>query len=157
MSTVENVTVKAVRLEEDRRKIGFSVEVRSKLKNHLLSTTEIDPTQMTGTRQVIAAVQAAGGACAEYLGERYGDPQDVGACSRFAVKALHEELKLLSELAKSVPERLTRLEAHKESLKDVDRSILEKMRWVMGKGQHLTPSEVTWIDEKITEVHGGLH
>lgn len=152
-STIDGVSVRLGRDPEDFRKYRISVQVYSRVKRGLKSNNDIDPGKVTGKDHLLQLVGAAGAACAEYLGDKYGDNVDPSSASRDAIRAFGEECRLQIALAADAPSKVKRLEKHAAMLKDNERELLHKLSWSLKHGERLTPVEVNWVDQKLGAVH----
>ena len=153
-TTINGVTVRLGRSEDDWRKYVITVQMKSLRQPGLKASNDIDPGVASGTDHLLKLIAAAGAACAEYLGEKYGEPQDPGAASRDALRAFQEECHLLKELAKDLPAKLKRLESHLSTLSGAEVETVRRCRWIIEHHQQLTQKEVQWINEKLGALHG---
>lgn len=156
MSTgIRGVEVELGRLSTDWRKFGITVKVWSQRKPGLKATNEIDPATVTTAQAVIQLVGAAGGTCAEYLGERYRDNIDPTEAARLAMRAFVEEMRMVKELATAVPMKLMRLRSHVSEMNNNEQEFLERCKWFIDRNQELTPAEVRALDAMIARLHAG--
>lgn len=153
-TTINGLTVRLGRSEDDWRKYVITVQMKSRKHPGLKASNDIDPGVASGTDHLLKMIAAAGAACAEYLGEKYGEPQDPGAASRDALRAFQEECHLLKELAKDLPTKLRRLESHLSTLTSAEVEAVRRFRWLTNQQQQLTQKEVQWINEKLGALHG---
>lgn len=153
-TTINGVTVRLGRSEADWRKYVITVQMMSLKQPGRKASNDIDPGVASGTDHLLKMIAAAGAACAEYLGEKYGEPQDPGAASRDALRAFQEECHLIKELSKDIPRKLRRLELHLSSLGSAEVEAVRRFRWLTDHHQQLTPKEVQWINEKLGALHG---
>lgn len=153
-TTINGLTVRLGRSEDDWRKYVITVQMKSRKHPGLKASNDIDPGVASGTDHLLKMIAAAGAACAEYLGEKYGEPQDPGAASRDALRAFQEECHLLKELAKDLPTKLRRLAHHLSSLSSTEVEAVRRMQWLVDHNQQLTQKEVQWINEKLGALHG---
>lgn len=154
-TTINGITARLGRSAEDFRRYQITVQVNSKKRPGLKSTSDIDPGKANNYHHLLQMVGAAGAACAEYLGEKYGDDVDPTEASRDAIRAFGEECWLLVSLTKDAPTKLKRLESHAAKLRNPDRELLLKLRWAVDRGEILTPQEIAWVDLRIGEIHQG--
>lgn len=84
------VEVTLIAVETGQR--AFQVRVSSDVKFGLMATVNVVPSHqgLNTTHEVERAVAAAGGACAEYLCEKYGDDLDPAVCAKEAQLALFD-------------------------------------------------------------------
>jgi hypothetical protein len=153
-TTINGLTVRLGRSEDDWRKYVITVQMKSLKQPGLKASNDIDPGVASGTDHLLKMIAAAGAACAEYLGEKYGEPQNPGAASRDALRAFQEECHLLKELAKDLPAKLRRLESHLSTLTSAEVEAVRRFRWLTNQQQQLTQKEVQWINEKLGALHG---
>lgn len=154
-TTINGVTVRSGRSEDDWRKYVITVQMKSLKQPGLKTSNDIDPGVASGTDHLLKMIAAAGAACAEYLGEKYGEPQDPGAASRDALRAFGEECRLMAELAKDVPAKLKRLEANVAKLSNENQEQLRRLRYLVNHQEKLLPREVAWLNQRLGELHGG--
>lgn len=152
-TTIQDVQARLGRDPEDLRKYRVTIQVCSKKRPGLKSSTDIDPGEAASQHQLIRMVGAAGAACAEYLGERYGDNIDTGEAYRDAVRAFEGECKLVTAVAESAYEKLKRIEAHVARLSDEKRELVQRLRYLVDHYGKLLPREAAWIDQRIQEIH----
>lgn len=152
-TSIEGVEVELGRLDADWRKFGIKVKVWSKVKPHLKATNEIDPGEALSRQHLLDLVGVAGGACAEYLGRRYGDNLDSVTVASNALKAFAEECRLQAALSDGVREKVERLKTHKELLTEPERELLERCGFFLARGDALTPKEILALDVMIGRVH----
>lgn len=153
-TTINGVTVRLGRSEDDWRKYAITVQMKSLRQPGLKASNDIDPGVASGTDHLLKMIAAAGAACAEYLGEKYNEPQDPGAASRDALRAFQEECHLLKALAKDLPAKLKRLAHHLNVLTSTEVEAVRRMQWLVDHQQQLTQKEVQWINEKVGALHG---
>ena len=152
-TTIQGVQARLGRNPEDPRKYQVTVLMYSQVRPGLKSSTDIDPGQCASQQHLLQMIGTAGAACAEYLGEKYGDNIDPVVASRDAVRAFGEECRLLAAMSKDAPEKVKRLEAQAVRLKAEERELLSKFRWSLDHGERLTPLEVEWLNRRIGELH----
>ncbi len=153
MIRMNRVEVVLGRLEDDWRKTGITVKVWSQRKSHLKATNEIDPTNSDSPERLIQMVGAAGGACAEYLGKKYGDNIDPSDCARDAMRAFGEECRLQASLAVGAPAKVARLRGQEHRLKNNEQELLIRLNWLLDNHQKLTPKELDAVDSMISRLH----
>lgn len=150
---MNGVEVSLGRHSEDWRKTSVVVKVWSVRKPHLKATNEIDPGTVTTAQSLIQLVGTAGGACAEYLGKKYGDNIDPTKAASFAMNAFVEEVKLSKSLGENVPEKLKRLAPQVSRLTNPEQELYERFRWYLARGDALTPKEVSALDKILSRLH----
>lgn len=153
-TTIEGMTVRLSRDDEDPRKYKIVVQCYSQKLPGLKATNDIDPGRSPNQAHLLNLIGVAGAVCAEYLGKKYGDNIDPVAASQFAIRAFGEECRLLAELSKDVPTKLRRLESNVASLNNQHQEQLHRLRWLVDHNQRLVPAEVRWIHERLGELHG---
>lgn len=158
-TTIEGTSVRLGRDPEDFRRFMITVQVYSRTRPGLKSTNDIDPGKVNGQQHLLQLIGAAGAACAEYLGEKYGENIDPATASQNAIRAFGEECRLQVALSKDAPAKVKRLEQHAAAvLKDHERELLHKLSWSLKHGEKLTPVEVQWVDQCLARVHNNqLH
>jgi len=154
-TTIQGVQARMERDPKDSRKYQVAVLVYSQKRPGLKSSTEIDPGKCTNQHHLLQLIGAAGAACAEYLGEKYGDNIDPSVASRDAIRAFAEECRLLAELARDVPAKLKRLEFNVASLTNENQEQLRRLRYLVDRQEKLLPREVAWLNQRLGEIHGG--
>ena len=152
-TAIEGVEVELGRLDADWRKFGIKVKVWSRTRPHLKATNEIDPGEAHSKEHLTALIGAAGGACAEYLGKRYGDNIDPSSAASLALKAFHEECRLQVELGTGAREKVDRLKKNPEILTDPERELISRMEFFLIRGEPLTPKELLALDVMIGRLH----
>lgn len=152
-TTINGVSARLGRDPEDFRRYRITVQVYSRVKPGLKASNDIDPGASNGQQHLLQLIGAAGAACAEYLGEKYGDNIDPATASRDAIRAFGEECHLLAAMSKDAPEKVKRLESQAVRLKAEERELLSKFRWSLDHGERLTPLEVEWLNRRIGELH----
>lgn len=154
MSTkINDVTVKMGRLADDWRKHAVIVQVHSATKPGLKAAQELDPGKAANTRQLIEAVGAAAAVGAEYLAKKYGDLIDPSAAIRDAIQAFGEEARLIGELAKGMPDKVRRLYRERGRFDAQEREVIERMAYLIDKGERLTIDEGDWVNSRIADIH----
>lgn len=153
-TTINGVTVRLGRDSENLARYVVTVQVASRVRKGLKSTNEIDPGSAGNQQTLLHQLGIAGAACAEYLGEKYGDNIDPAQCARDALKAFGEEARLVAALKADVPAKLKRLERNLGVLKDNQRELVHRCRFAVDKGSALTPEEVAALDAMIGQIHG---
>ena len=154
-TTIQGVSARLGRDPEDFRRYLITVQVYSRTRPGLKSSTDIDPGQCASQQHILQMIGTAGAACAEYLGEKYGDNIDPVVASRDAVRAFGEECWLMAELAKDVPAKLKRLEANVAKLSNENQEQLRRLRYLVDHQEQLLPKEVAWLNQRLGELHGG--
>ena len=154
-TTINAVTARLARDPEDFRRYRITVQVYSRVKPGLKASNDIDPGASNGQQHLLQMIGTAGAACAEYLGEKYGDNIDPVVASRDAVRAFGEECRLMAELARDVPEKLKRLEANVAKLSNENQEQLRRLRYLVDHQEKLLPKEVAWLNQRLGELHGG--
>ena len=154
-TTINGVTARLARDPEDFRRYRITVQVYSRVKPGLKASNDIDPGASNGQQHLLQLIGAAGAACAEYLGEKYGDNIDHVTASRDAVRAFGEECRLMAELAKDVPAKLKRLESNVAKLSNENQEQLRRIRYLVDHQEKLLPKEVAWLNQRLGELHGG--
>lgn len=152
-TTIQGVSARLGRDPDDFRRYLVTVQVYSQTKPGLKATNDIDPGKATNHQHLLQLVGTAAAACAEYLGEKYGDNIDPATASRDALRAFGEEAKLLVALAKDAPAKVKRLEAMSARLPNEEQELLHKLRWAIDHGEKLTPLEIEWVNRRIGELH----
>ena len=155
MFTVEGVSVRLQRNTEDLRKYSIVVQAYSLKRPGLKSTTEIDPGKAKNKHTLLQTISAGGAACAEYLGNKYGDNIDPEKAAHSALKAFSEEVRRIVELSKDLPAKVKRLEDVGFKLKNNERELLYLIRWNLDKKQQIVSGEINWIDKMINRLHSG--
>lgn len=153
-TTINGVTVRLGRDSENTLKYLITVQVYSELRTGLKSNSEIDPGKANNQQHLLQLIGMAGAACAEYLGEKYGDNIDPEKSSKYAIQAFGEECRLQEALAKDAPAKIKRLEQHTPILKEPERELLHKLSWALNHGCKLTPREVLWMNQCLARIHG---
>lgn len=150
MATLENVCVTLGR--GDDQKFVVKVQVLSNKKPGLRANVELDPGKSQSNADFLKLLQAAAGACAEYLG-KYGDNIDPSNCTRLVLEAFSLEARKTKALTqdaglkmKAIADNLSRLP---NKHLDVYRAIKYRMN---SPGYLTTPREVKWMDDRIREV-----
>lgn len=152
-TTINGTTTRLGRDPDDFRRYMITVQVYSRARPGLKASHNIDPGKVTGQQHLLQLIGTAGAACAEYLGQKYGDNIDPAAASRDALRAFGEEAKLQVELSKDAPAKVKRLESMRSRLRDWETELLHKLRWAIDHNEKLTPLEVKWLDQRIGEIH----
>lgn len=152
-TTIQGVSARLGRDPEDFRRYLITVQVYSRTRPGLKATHDIDPGKCSGQQHLLQMIGTAGAACAEYLGEKYGDNIDPVAASRDALRAFGEEARLQAALAKDAPAKVKRLESMSAQLRNEEQELLHKLRWALDHGEKLTPIEVEWVNQRIGELH----
>lgn len=153
-TTIEGTQVRLERDPENLRKFRIMVQVYSQKRPGLKATQEIDPGACRNKDHLLQLVGVAGAACAEYLGEKYGDNIDPADCSKNALHAFGEEARLMAALAVDVPAKMRRLESHVARLTNEQQEVLLRLRHLLDKQCRLVPREIRWLDERLGEIHG---
>lgn len=154
-TTIQGVQARLGRNPEDLRKYMVTVLVYSQKRPGLKSSTDIDPGGCANQQHLLQMVGTAGAACAEYLGNRYGDNIDPAGAARDAIRAFGEECRLMAELAKDVPAKLKRLESNMGKLSNEHQEKLRRLRYLVDHQEQLLPKEVAWLNQRLGELHGG--
>lgn len=152
---INNVTVGLERDPDDFRRLVVIVRVTSRKRPEINADNTIDPGATSGRDHLVQLVGAAGGACAEYLGKKYGDNIDPAACARDAIQALGEEARMVAEMKESLPKLLKRLRYHAAAFSDRDRETSQKLQWIASHGGSITPADMSWIRSRIAMIHSG--
>lgn len=153
-TTINGITVRLGRDSENLARYVVTVQATSRRKPGLKASHEIDPGEAGDQRGLLHRIGIAGAACAEYLGEKYGDNIDPAAASRDALKAFGEEARLVASLKEQVPDKLKRLERNLGVLKENQRELVMRLRFAFDRGSALTPEEVAAMDVMIGQIHG---
>lgn len=153
-TTINGVTVKMGRLADDWRKHAIIVQVASRVKPGLKAAQEIDPGKAINTQALIEGIGAAAALGAEYLCRKYHDPLDPHTCARDGIKAFGEEVRLIAELAKDMPKKVRRLYESRDRLTAQEGEVVERMRYLIDKGESLTVDEADWVNQKVGQLHG---
>ena len=153
-TTINGVTVRIGRDSENLVRYVVTVQVASRVRKGLKSTNEIDPGAAGNQRTLLHQLGIAGAACAEYLGEKYGDNIDPAQVARDALRAFGEEARLIAAIKEQVPAKLKRLEQNLHVLKENQRELLHRCSYAVKKGSALTPEEVAALDVMIGQIHG---
>lgn len=151
--TIEGVQVRLGRDPDDLRRFSVNVAVYSQTKPGAKANSAIDPASAHGKEHLLHLIGISAAACCEWLHEKHDDNVDPAHAANAALHAFAEECRLQTELKKSGPAKLKRLEQHAAKLPDQERELLLKLRWLIDKGQPLTPAEADWIDSRIRQIH----
>lgn len=153
--TINGTTVRLQRDPEDWRKLQVLVRVASVKKPGLCADQTFDPGKSPSTAMFLKALGAAAALCAEYLGERYGDNLDPASCSRDVYAAFREEAKLLAALRVDAAVKAKRLlqSGWGQRAPAEDRAKLERMAWLLNRGENLTAAEGEQINKWIGQLH----
>ena len=154
-TTIQGVSARLGRDPEDFRRYLITVQVYSRTRPGLKATHDIDPGKCSGQQHLLQMIGTAGAACAEYLGEKYGDNIDPVAASRDALRAFGEEARLQAALAKDAPAKVKRLEANVAKLSNENQEQLRRLRYLVNHQEKLLPREVAWLNQRLGELHGG--
>lgn len=154
--TINGTTVRLQRDPEDWRKLQVLVRVASVKKPGLCADQTFDPGKAPTMSHFLKALGAAAALCAEYLGERYGDNLDPASCSRDVYAAFREEAKLLASMRQDAAQKIKRLRSSGwgQRAPAEDRAQLDRMKWLMDKGEQLTIAEGELINKWIGQLHG---
>lgn len=150
MATVGHVSVTLGR--DDNSKFVVKVQVLSQKKPNLRANVELDPGKCQNNAEFLKLLQAAAGACAEYLG-KYGDNIDPSNCTKLVLEAFAIEARMTKALTqdaglkiKAIGDNLARLSnQHLEVYHAIKRRLNTP-------GYLITPKEARWMDERIREV-----
>lgn len=153
-TTINGVTVKMGRMDADWRKHAVIVQVRSRVKPGLKTAHEIDPGQAVNTQALIEGIGAAAALGAEHLCRKYRDIIDPHTAARDAIIAFGEEVRLIAELAKDMPDKVRRLYEARDRFDAQQGEVIERMKYLMGKGEKLTIDEAEWVNARIADIHG---
>lgn len=153
MIRLENVEVEMTRGADDWRKLVVTVRVKSARKPGLWGSVEVDPAAAGNAQATIAAVRTAGGAAAEYLGEKHGDNIDLEKAAALAVQAFREEVHLMSEASKGVGPLVARMMTYRARLPDAEREEVERWNWVHQHQQSFTPRDRTNMGKVLARLH----
>lgn len=151
--TINDTTVRIGRDPEDWRKHQIVVQVASRVKKGLKAQQELDPGKAPNAQTLARGVGAAAALAAEHLGMNYGDTIDPSACARDAIQALTEEARLIANLAKDLPSKVRRLRENGSKFSEQERAILDRMNFLLGRGENLTRDEAEWVNSKIADLH----
>ena len=151
--TIEGVQCRLGRDPDDLRRFSINVAVYSQTKPGVKANSSVDPGAAHGKEHLLHMIGVAAAACCEYLHETHGDNVDPAHASKAALHSFAEECRLQEELKKSGPAKIKRLEFHADKLPAQERELLLKLRWLIDKGQALTPVEDEWIDSRIRQIH----
>lgn len=152
-TSVEGVLVKVGRMEDDWRKFAIIVQVRSLNKPHLKASKEIDPGKCLNQAELLKAVAVAAGLCSEYLGKKYGENQNPGLCVIYSQRAFLEEMRLMAELKKDAPEKIKRLKNNSSILSGAETTLLDRLDWLVKRGESLTLQEGQALDVMVGRLH----
>lgn len=147
------VQVSFGRSESDWRQLVIRVQVHSKLKKGLLSSVDVNPASLGNVQATIAAVSAAAGAGAEYLGQQYGDNIDPEHCAKLAREAFAAEARLMAESTQGVGVVVARLMANRAHLPEVYREKAERWNWLQTHSQVFTPGDRTEMGQALALLH----
>lgn len=150
---INDVTVKMGRLEADWRKHAIIVQVHSRMKPGLKAAQELDPGKAINAQELMKGVGAAAVLGAEYLGKKYKDIIDPSTAARDAIRAFGEEARLIGELAKDMPEKIRRLQAEASRFGEQERAVIDRMKFLVGRGEKLTVDEAEWVNNRIADIH----
>lgn len=153
--TLEYIKVSVVPSEDDIRRTVIKVQAYSRVKkNGLKASTDIDPGEASSQQHLLQLIGIAGAACAEHLGEKYGDNIDPAKAAQNAIRAFGEECRLIAALNKDVKSKVQRLKTFVFKLSNQDQEIFGKLCWLFDKQQQLTISHIKWLDKQLSLIHG---
>lgn len=153
MIRIDQVAVEYGRSSEDFRQLVILVRVLSRRKKGLSAQSEVNPAKCGTVLATVAAIQAAAGAGAEYLGEKYGDNIDPDQAAKNAVHAFQEETKLLAESSRQVAHLVARMMTHRAKFSDPVREQVERWDWLLKHGQPLTPRDRADMGPVLAALH----
>lgn len=158
-TALQGVEVEMTRLDRDWRQVGFVVKVHLHRKGKLLkATNEIDPLSFPNAQALSNAIGVAAGACAEYLGKKYGANIDPHEAARLGIKAFTEELLMQNELKKDIPAKLLRIAGHRQTILNAqEMELLERFQHTVQHDLPLTPKEAVVLDIWIARIHEQSH
>lgn len=151
--TINGVTARLERDPEQWQRYRVVIQVASVVRYGLKAEQYIDPGKAPDTRTLLKGVGAAAVLCVEYLGVKYKDNIDPSCASRDAIQAFGEECRMIAELAKGLDKKLARLKKS-DVLNAQERAIVERMIFLVEKGEKLTRDEGEFVNEKIAALHG---
>lgn len=152
-TTINGVTVRLEREEEDWRKYQITVLVASREKPGLKTSSSIDPGKAVDSKQLMRGIAAAASLGAEQLNKKYGDIIDPALAIRDGLQAFGEECRLIAALKKDFPSKLKRL-LESTVLNGKERELVQRMRWLIDRDRGLTREEYDWVNVKIGQIHG---
>ncbi len=152
-TTINGTTVRLERFPEDWRRYRVVVLVNSRVRPGLKATNYLDPGKAVSVRHLCHGVGATAALCAEYLGKKYKDIVDPSTCIRDAIQAFGEECRLMGELGRDLPKKLERVRTEGK-LNEKEREVLDRMIWLIGRGEALLSTEINWVNEQIGNIHG---
>lgn len=153
MIRLDNVAVEYGRAIQDFRQLVIHVRVLSRVKKGLWADIEVNPATCGTVQATVSAVEAAGGAAAEYLGEKYGDNLDPSTCARLAARAFLEETKLVAEASQGVQPLVARMMTHRHSMSDPYREKVERWDWLLRNNQPITPKDRNEMAPVLAALH----
>ena len=153
MIRIDNVAVEYGRASDDFRQLVVLIRVQSRRKKGLWAQHEVNPAKCGTVPATLAAIQAAAGSAAEYLGEKYGDNIDPDQAAKNAVHAFSEETKLLAESSRQVVHLVARMMAHRSKFTDPVREQVERWDWLLKHGQPITPRDRADMGPVLAALH----
>lgn len=139
--------------DEDTGKLIIKVNLKS-LANRDITAQQIvqiesSDTPLTLTRKV----QLAGGAVAEYLGEKYNDCYDPVLTSQQAVNAFRSELLLINRLKQSAKDKAKLISNYVARLSSNDFEVYDLIKFKLDRNLEVTQAESTALDKIVQYLH----
>lgn len=142
---MNDVTVSIGRAE-DKNLYAITVALASEVKRGLKATVDVEPGKAKNSDHLQQLVFAAGGACAEYLDEKYGENHDPSKCGQAAVADFHRECRFMDELRVGFTQRLARAASLSVMLTPSEQRRVESLRFNIGRGASPTSADNEWIN-----------
>jgi len=149
---IDGVEVALGRDEDDPRIMGFYVYVHSLKKPQNQARSWVNPADCGTAKATLAAIIAAAIAGAEYIGNKYGEPVNPTTVARNAREAMEREIRLMAEMSGGVQKVLKTLHEHRARLNNQAQEVVEKARWVVGKGLPLSVNEMVSLQNILGEL-----
>lgn len=150
MATIDHVSVTLGR--DDDQKFVVKVQVLSQKKPGLRANVELDPGKCQNNAEFLKLLQAAAGACAEYLG-KYGDNIDPANCTKLVLEAFTVEARMTKALTQDAGLKMKAIGDNLSRLPNKHLEVYRAISWRMKQPGYLTtPKEIKWMDDRIREV-----
>jgi hypothetical protein len=140
--------------DEDTGQALIRIGAQSYFKPELRATNDILPGTPTTNnfRDLMKMVGIAGAACAEYLGERYGEAMDPGQCELDSKQAFTVECQRLNELQAGVGEKLKLAKQRCWLMTNDHVEMIRRLDELYGRRGMILPVEVAYLDKVINSV-----
>lgn len=131
----------------------IEVRLKSRMKTGLKAKVDVEIKPDDTVLRLAERVQSAGGAAAEYLGEKHGDNIDPNDAGKWTIWAFREEVLILEELSKPLDEKLVRIRGKWAELSPAERELIDQLSFHVNAGTPVTRNALIQLNDIVRRIY----